>query len=105
MAAEQTEALARIHAATQAQLARYGAEKPLYNANLSSIQVTEYCHLTPPAKKLLNQYADQRALSARSYFKAIKIAQTIADLESAPNINLNHIAEALQYRLDNSTIS
>ena len=38
------------------------------------------------------------SLSARSYFKVIKIARTIADLEGAKEISVTHLAEALQYR-------
>ena len=75
------------------------------NSSLSSHEITQLCHLTPPAKRLLNQYSDQYSLSARAYFKAIKVAQTIADLESSPKITLNHIAEALQYRLDSDPTS
>ncbi|MCF7893264.1 MAG: hypothetical protein K9L77_03755, partial [Candidatus Omnitrophica bacterium] len=37
-------------------------------------------------------------LSARAYFKTIKIARTIADLDSSKNIDIVHMAEALQYR-------
>jgi len=37
-------------------------------------------------------------LSARSYFKVIKVARTIADLENEKQILINHLAEALQYR-------
>ena len=37
-------------------------------------------------------------LSARSYFKTIKVAQTIADLEGANQILVKHLAEALTYR-------
>jgi magnesium chelatase family protein len=37
-------------------------------------------------------------LSARSYFKVIKIARTISDLDASKEINVNHLAEALQYR-------
>jgi len=37
-------------------------------------------------------------LTARSYFKVIKIARTIADLDGVKEISINHLAEALQYR-------
>ena len=37
-------------------------------------------------------------LTARSYFKVIKIARTIADLAGEKDITTNHLAEALQYR-------
>lgn len=37
-------------------------------------------------------------LSARSYFRVIKVARTIADIDKSEQISLKHIAEALQYR-------
>ena len=37
-------------------------------------------------------------LSARAYFKILKIARTIADLSEETWILSEHIAEAIQYR-------
>lgn len=47
---------------------------------------------------LLKQAADHLSLSARSYFKVIKVAQTIADLDNSNSIEPAHLSEALQYR-------
>jgi magnesium chelatase family protein len=55
--------------------------------------------LSPEAKSLLLVAADRLKLSARGYFKIIKLARTIADLENKPNILPDHISEALQYRM------
>jgi magnesium chelatase family protein len=94
------------------QVARYNSSN-IYNASLSSADIKKQLKLSPEATKLLVSAAQRLALSARSYFKIIKVAQTIADLDtwpqdsvhrhasnqSAGTIEVAHIAEALQYRL------
>ena len=69
-----------------------------YNSDVSSKEVNEYITLSDEARTLLSTAAERLVLSARSYFKVIKVAQTIADIEAAPFITPAHIAEALQYR-------
>jgi magnesium chelatase family protein len=69
------------------------------NSSLSSKNIAEITHLSPGATDLLNQATDRLKLSARSYFKLIKVARTIADLEDSDSIESSHMAEALQFRL------
>lgn len=70
----------------------------VFNASLSSYEVTKLLKMDAEAERLLSKASDKLKLSARSYFKTIKVAQTIADLEGAPIITAPHIAEALNYR-------
>ncbi|TXG77176.1 ATP-binding protein [Patescibacteria group bacterium] len=85
-----------VAAARDAQHARN--PKSLLNASLSSKNIATTARLSPEAEALLNQATDRLKLSARSYFKLIKIARTIADLEDNEAILTDHMAEALQYR-------
>ena len=85
-----TEAIAR-------QKARYGQDG-VYNSSLSSFQVSKMLQLEPAAEKMLAAASEKLNLSARSYFKTIKVAQTIADLAGADKISAQHLAEALTYR-------
>jgi magnesium chelatase family protein len=68
------------------------------NAHLPSKNIAETTKLTEAAVNLLNAASEKMKLSARSYFKTIKVARTIADLEDSEEILTHHIAEALQFR-------
>lgn len=85
-----TEAISR-------QKLRYG-RNGLYNSSLSSFEVSQKMKLEPEAERLLMDASERLSLSARSYFKTIKVAQTIADLDGSNLIRTKHLAEALTYR-------
>lgn len=61
--------------------------------------VKKYCPLSDECRTILRSAISSLNLSARAYFKVIKVARTIADLSSDKEIAVNHLAEALQYRL------
>ena len=76
---------------------RYG-RNGMYNSSLSSFQVAQLLKLNPTAERLLHSASEKLNLSARAYFKTIKVAQTIADLSGSSIIEAKHLAEALTYR-------
>lgn len=86
----------RVCIARQKQIKRFG--HPLTNAEMNSNQIRTMCKMSDAANSLLKTAISRLSLSARSYFKMIKIAQTISDLENTDRIEGKHIAEALQYR-------
>ena len=86
-----------ITGAISRQKARYGQDG-VYNSSLSSFEVSQKLKLEPEAERLLSKASDQLRLSARAYFKTIKVAQTIADLDEAEIIGVRHLAEALTFR-------
>ncbi len=68
------------------------------NAEMSSQQVKEYCILEEEAQDLLQQAVENLDLSARSYYRILKLSRTIADLDGSDILSSEHILEALSYR-------
>lgn len=89
----------RVLSAHKKQIARYKHLGVSANSQLQSSQVDQYCHMEPDATNILSQAIERYSLSTRSYFKVIKVAQTICDLEQGEIIKAFHINEALQYRI------
>lgn len=72
---------------------------PLYmNSEMSSRHTRIFCRLDSAPKKLLKNAVENFHLSPRRYFRILKTARTIADLDMEEHIHERHIAEALQYR-------
>jgi magnesium chelatase family protein len=89
----------RVIKAREVQQKRFEKNKGMYtNAQMGNKQVKQYCPLSEEVRQFLLSAANKYNLSARAYFKVIKVARTIADLEGAQDIMSNHIAEAVQYR-------
>ncbi len=69
-----------------------------YNKDLTSKEIQEMGVITPQALAIATKSAEKLALSPRAYFKVLKVARTIADLEQSISVEPNHALEALQYR-------
>ena len=88
----------RVQKARDIQTKRFVDTKLKSNSEMSTRVVKEFCDLTTECKTMMISAASAMNLSARSYFKVIKVARTIADLEAVKDITVAHLAEALQYR-------
>lgn len=73
----------------------------LINAHLNSKEIERVANLAPEAETFLKQVFDKAFISARGYYRILKTARTIADLEDSPMISKAHLAEAFQYRVRN----
>ena len=52
----------------------------------------------PDARATLLQAVERLGLSARAYYRVLRVARTIADLAGEPTVDVPHVAEALQFR-------
>lgn len=69
-----------------------------YNAEMDNELIKRHCVLIPKVKKILDQAVDHYQLSARVYYRILKLARTIADLAGRNQLSETDIAEAIQYR-------
>jgi magnesium chelatase family protein len=88
----------RVEEARKKQRERFKKERFITNSEMSSEAVKKFCPVNEESKQILKNAVDQMHLSARAYFRILKLSRTIADIENSEKIETGHIAEALQYR-------
>lgn len=77
-----------------------------YNAQMSANQLEQFCAIDNEGRIMLKNAMDRLGLSARSYARILKVARTVADLNSSEKIMPQHLAEAIQYRsMDRETVA
>jgi len=92
------EAREKIERARLRQRKRFSKAALTCNAEMGTREVKQFCFIEEEARQILGQAAERLRLSARAYFRTLKVAQTIADLAGEEQIKKDYIFEALQYR-------
>jgi magnesium chelatase family protein len=89
----------RVVNARQIQEERFKEQKGTYcNSQISSKLLRTYCHISEDGQILLKNAMEKLNLSARAYDRILKVSRTIADLDASPEIQTEHLAEAIHYR-------
>ena len=91
------ERVIKARAFAQARMEKSG-RKIFCNAQLDAAGIHEFCTPDAAAAALLKSAYDRMGLSARGYDRLLRVARTIADLDSSELIKATHIAEAIQLR-------
>ena len=89
----------RVKKSRAIQTKRFEKTKLNSNSDMRNKDIKIFCKMEKEASVLLQQAVVKYALSARTYFRLIKVSRTIADLDKSEIIKLAHVAEALQYRV------
>ena len=89
---------ARTERAREIQRARFSGTSLLTNSEMGPNEVHRFCQLGQQASGMMGSAMRQMNLSARVYHRILKLARTIADLSNSDAIEVEHLAEALQYR-------
>ena len=84
----------------EVQSRRLAGTSKVTNAEMGPLEVRRYCQelLVPAAQPLLASATEQLGLSARAFHRVLKVSRTIADLAGSEPIEVQHLAEAVQYR-------
>ncbi len=90
---------ARVVKARETQSERFKNQNEVYcNAMMPSNMVKDICQISEAGRTLLKTAMERLGLSARAYDRILKVSRTIADLAGTPEIKIEHLAEAIQYR-------
>jgi len=92
----------RVINARKIQAERYKNKNVFSNSQLSPRAIKEFIPLREEERSFLSNVSEKLSLTGRGYDRVLKVARTIADLDESENVRLPHIAEAVQYRIDNT---
>ncbi|MDB9822525.1 YifB family Mg chelatase-like AAA ATPase [Deltaproteobacteria bacterium] len=92
------EILEKVKRAREVQSERFQKMKVHTNADMRSRHIRRFCEVDSQSDSLLERAMEKLGLSARAHSRILKIARTIADLETSVDVKADHVAEAIQYR-------
>ena len=88
-----------VMAARAIQEARFLDSRTRRNAQMTTREIRHHCRLSDASTNLLRTSIQELGLSARAHDKVLRVARTIADLDSQADIQPEHVSEAVNYRM------
>ncbi len=90
---------ARVERARARQTERFAGLNGMFaNSDMGVGEIDRFCILSKEARQLIELSTRRMQLSARAYHRVLKLSRTIADLADSDRIEVQHVAEAIQYR-------
>ena len=87
----------KVEQARQKQKERFQGRNVKLNAEMSKKETEEFCKLGKEENAILKQIFKENEFSTRRYYRMLKLARTIADLDMSEKIKQKHLIEAYQY--------
>lgn len=101
---ESKQVLAKVEEARAIQKERLADFNLLTNSEMPSKFADKMVNLEKSAEEFLKEIFDKSMVSARGYYRILKVARTIADLDRSESITFEHLAEAFGYRVKNTEL-
>lgn len=90
----------RVLEARKRQKRRFADKTERFNSELTTEEIAEYCKLGQTERTFLKQLYSDKRMSARVYYRILRLARTIADLDGEDCIRMEHLAQAVCFRAD-----
>ena len=84
--------------AKEMQHIRFAGKKIHSNAEMSNIDIEDLAHISQEAMNIAISSTEKLKLSTRVYYRVLRVARTIADIDGSSSVETKHVLEALSYR-------
>lgn len=88
----------RVCRAREVQRRRFAGGRTVYNSRMNNDEIKEHCAIDAESERIFEGAVKTMNLSARSFFRVLKVARTIADLAGSVSVGKGHLLEALSYK-------
>jgi len=88
----------RIASACEIQQNRFKDSATSFNSRMTNSEIKKFCRIAPEDEQFFETAVKKLFITARTFFKILKVSRTIADLDGSGGIKRNHLLEAISYK-------
>jgi magnesium chelatase family protein len=82
----------------QIQKERFKTSKIHRNAEMSNKDILLFASISDEARQIAISSTEKLHLSTRVFYRILRVARTIADIDESKSVSVKHVLEALSYR-------